>query len=81
MSHGTVAAPKLPREILLPLLAEFCIPRILSKILRKDAIFLQIELRCGQIADVRDIAELQHNSPLSLTALAKAFESSTYEVV
>jgi hypothetical protein len=81
MLHGTAVAPALPLEILLPRLAEFCIPRILCNMLRKDAIFQKIEFRCQQIADVRDIGGSQYNIPLSINALAKAFEWNAYEVV
>jgi hypothetical protein len=81
MWHGTTAAPALPLEILLPRLTEFWIPRTVSNILRKDAIFQTIEFRCQQIVSVRDIAESQHNIPLSINALARAFESNTHEVV
>jgi hypothetical protein len=81
MSHGTTAAPALRLEILLPRLAEFCIPRILCNILQKDGIVRKLEFRCQQIADVRDIAESQHNIPLSINALARAFESTAHEVM
>jgi hypothetical protein len=81
MSHRTAAASALPFKILLPRLAEFCIPRTLCNTLRKDAIFQKIEFRWQKIADVRDIAESQHNIPLSISALARAFESNAHEVV
>jgi hypothetical protein len=81
MSHGTAAAPALPLEIFLARLAEFCTRRTLDNILRKDALFQKIEFRCQQIANVRDIAESQHNIPLSINALTRAFESNAQEVV
>jgi hypothetical protein len=81
MPHGTAAAPALPFQILLPRLAEFCIPRTHCNILREDAIFQKIEFRCQPIADLRDIAESQHNIPLSINALARAFESNAHEFV
>jgi hypothetical protein len=34
----------------------------------------QIEFRCQQIADVRDIAENEHHIQISINALARAFE-------
>jgi hypothetical protein len=81
MSLGTVAAPALPLEILLPRLADFCIPRTLCNSLRKDVIFQKIEFRCQPIACVRDIAESEHNTPLSINALTRAFESNAHAVV
>jgi hypothetical protein len=80
MLHGTAAAPAPPPEILLPRIAEFCIRRSLCDIIRKEAIFQKLESRCQQIADVRDIAESQHNIPLSINALARAFESNADEI-
>jgi hypothetical protein len=74
MSQARAAAPAPPLEIVLPRLAESCIPRILCNILRKDATFQKIEFRCQQFADVRDIAESQHNIPLSVNTVTREFE-------
>jgi hypothetical protein len=81
MSHGTAAMTALPLEIFLPRLSHFRIPRTICGILRKDAIFQKIEFRRQQIASIRDIAESQQNIPLSINALARAFESNAHEVV
>jgi hypothetical protein len=54
---------------------------MLCNIFRKGAIFQDIEFRCQQISDIRDIAESQHNIPLSINALARGFESNAHEVV
>jgi hypothetical protein len=74
MSQGTPAAPALSLEILLPRLAQFCIPRGLCKIFRKDTTVQQFQFRCQQIVDVRDIAKREHNIPISINALARAFD-------
>jgi hypothetical protein len=74
MPQGTVAAAALPLYILVPRLTELYIPRTLCQILRKNATFQEIELRCQQIAWIRDIAEGEHNIPISINALARAFE-------
>jgi hypothetical protein len=74
MSQGTVAAPALLLEILLSRLAELCIPRTLCQILRKDAIFQEIEFQSQQIACARDIAEGERDIPILINALARAFE-------
>jgi hypothetical protein len=71
MSQGTAAALALPLEIFLPRLAQFCIPRTLSQIFRKDTTFRQIQFRCQQIAYVRDIAEREPQIPISINALAR----------
>jgi hypothetical protein len=81
MSHGTAAELALPLEILLPRLAECCIPRTIWNIVRKDAIFQRLEFQCQQIASVRDIAESQHNIPLWINGLTRAFESNAHEGV
>jgi hypothetical protein len=81
MSHGTTAAPALPLEILLPRLAEFCMPRTLGDILRKEATFQKIGFPLQKIADAGEIAESQHNIPLSIDALARAFDSNAHEMV
>jgi hypothetical protein len=75
------AAPALPLEIHLSCLTEFCVPRTLCNIFRKDPIFQKIELGCQPIVDVRDIAESKSNIPLSINALVRAFESNAHEVV
>jgi hypothetical protein len=81
MRQGTAAAPARPLDILLPRLAEFCMPRNFCQILRKDATFQEIEFRCQQIACVRDIAERERNIPMSINALVTAGNSSVHEVV
>jgi hypothetical protein len=42
---------------------------------------LKIESRCQQFSSFRDIAESQHNIPLSINALARAFELNAHEVL
>jgi hypothetical protein len=74
MSERTAAAAAVSLEILLPRLAEFCVPKSLCKFLRKDATFQTIEFRCQQIAYVSDISESQSNTPISINALARAFD-------
>jgi hypothetical protein len=74
MSQSTPAAPAIPLDILLPRLEESCIPRHLCQLLRKDPTFQQIQFRCQQIYYVRDIAEGQHQIPISISALARAFD-------
>jgi transposase len=74
MSQGTPAAPALPLEILLSRLAQFSIPRGLCEIFRKDTTFQQFQLRCQQISYVRDLAEREHNIPISINALARIFD-------
>jgi hypothetical protein len=74
MSQGTPAAPALPLEILLSRLAQFCIPRGLRQIFCKDTTFQQFQFRCQQIVYVRDIAEREHTIPISINALARAFD-------
>jgi hypothetical protein len=68
ISHKTAAAPALPLEILLPRLDKSCTPRILCNSLRKDAIFQQNRIPIPAEFPVRDIAESQHNIPLSINA-------------
>jgi hypothetical protein len=75
MSQGTPAVPALPLEILLPRLAQFCIPRDLCHILRKDTTVQQFQFRCQQIVYVRDIAEREHNISISINGLVRAFDS------
>jgi hypothetical protein len=55
--NGLSARATTQNHLPTPCLAEFCIPKTLCNILRKDAIFQKIEFRCQEIADVRDIAE------------------------
>jgi hypothetical protein len=74
MSQATVAAPTLPLDIFLPRLAQFCIPRGLCQIFRRDRTFQQFQFRYQQIFYVRDIAEREHNIPISINALVRAFD-------
>jgi hypothetical protein len=46
----------------------------LWQIFRKDTTFQQIQFRCQQIGDGRDISEREHNIPISINALARAFD-------
>jgi hypothetical protein len=46
----------------------------LCQIFRKDTTFQQFQFRCQQLSYVRDIAEREHNIPISINALARAFE-------
>jgi hypothetical protein len=74
MPHGiAAAAAALSLDILSSRLAKFYIPRPLCQILRKDATFQEIEFQCQQIAYLRDIAEAEHNIPISINALVRAF--------
>jgi transposase len=43
------------------------------QIFRKDAIFQQSQFQCQQIAYVRDIAKREHQIPISINALTRAF--------
>jgi hypothetical protein len=74
IQQRTAAAPTRSLDILLSSIAKFCIPKTLWQVLRKDVTFQEIEFRCQQIAHVRDIAEREHNIPISINALAMAFE-------
>jgi hypothetical protein len=74
MPQRTPRAPALPLDILLARLPEFCTPRLSCQILGEHAISQEIGLRCQQIADVRDIAEGEHNVPISVNVLATTFE-------
>jgi hypothetical protein len=74
MPQGTAAGPALPVDILLPRLAAFWILRTLCKLLQKDETFQEMEFRCQRIANVRDIAEEEHITHISINALARAFE-------
>jgi hypothetical protein len=74
MSQGTPAAPALPLEIFLPRRAQFCIPPDLCQIFGTDTIFRQFQFRCRHIFSVRDIQERRHNIPISINALARAFD-------
>jgi hypothetical protein len=73
MSQGSAAAPASPLEILFPSLAGFCVPRPLCQISRKDATFQQIQFQCQRLAYVRDIAQREQQIPISINALARAF--------
>jgi hypothetical protein len=46
----------------------------LCKIFRKDTTFQQFQFQCQQIFYVRDIAEREHNIPISINALMRAFD-------
>jgi hypothetical protein len=63
MSQGTLAALALPLEILLPRLAQFCIPRGLCKIFRKDTTFQQFHFRCQQIVYVVSLSSAEVRQP------------------
>jgi hypothetical protein len=54
--------------------ARICIPRTLSQSLCKDGTFQEIKSRCQQIADVREISKGEHDIPISINALERAFE-------
>jgi hypothetical protein len=81
MPQETAAAIALPLDILFSRLSEFCIPRTLCQILRKDASLQEIEFRCEQIACVRNIAEEERHMPILINALARTEYSSVHEVV
>jgi hypothetical protein len=74
MSQGTLAAPALPREIMLARLAQFWIPRDLCQIFQKDTIFQQFQFRCEQSCYLRDIAERENNIPISINGLVRTFD-------
>jgi hypothetical protein len=61
-------------EIPLSRLAEVCVPKLICKFLRKEALFQSIGLRYQQIAYVSDIAESQDNTSISINDLARAFD-------
>jgi hypothetical protein len=73
-SHGMTIEPALPVEVLLSHLTEFCIPRFACNSIQKDQIFQKIELRCEQIANACDVAELPQNISISINALVREFE-------
>jgi hypothetical protein len=52
----------------------------LCQIFREDTTFQQFQFRCEQIVYVRDIAESGHNIPISINALARAFDCSRNSV-
>jgi hypothetical protein len=74
MSQGTAGAPALPLEILLPRLAEFCLPRDLCQIFGKDTAFQQFQFQSQQIVYVRDVAEREQNIPISINAAVRTFD-------
>jgi hypothetical protein len=45
----------------------------LSQLFRKDTTFQQFHFGCQQICYVRDIAEREHNIPISINAMMRAF--------
>jgi hypothetical protein len=74
MSQRTPAASTLPLEIPLSRLAEFWIPRDLCQIFRKGTTFQQFQLGSQRIFYVRDIAEREHNIPISINGLVRVFD-------
>jgi transposase len=76
MSEGMAAAVAGLLEILLPRLAEFCVPKSVCKFLREEVAFQTTEFQCQQIGCVGDIAECQDNVLISINALARAFNWS-----
>jgi transposase len=49
-------------------------PTRFGQIFRIDTTFQQFQLRCEQLFYVRDIAEREHNIPISINALVRAFD-------
>jgi hypothetical protein len=80
MSQGTPGALALPLEVLSPRLAQFYIPRDLCQIFRKDRTFQQFQFQCQHICFTRDIPEREHNIPISINGLVKAFDCSRSSV-
>jgi hypothetical protein len=74
MSGRTATAPALAPEIILPRIAQCCLPDRVCRSLRQGSDFQRLEFRCQQMAFVKDFAESCHNIPTSINALARAFD-------
>jgi hypothetical protein len=74
MSRETAILLALTLEIILPRLAQCCVPDLISKFHREDADFQQFEFRSQQIAFVKDVAESRYKVATSINGLPRAFD-------
>jgi hypothetical protein len=80
MSGKMTATPALALDIILPLLVEFYFRGRGCTFLQGDANFRRLEFRCRRIEFVKEVAESSSNIPVSMNALAMAFERSRSRV-
>jgi hypothetical protein len=74
MSESTAAAPAIPLATLLPLLSEHCLSARAARILEHDEHFQVLQFRSHQIDYVHAFVTSTLSLPISISALAHAFD-------
>jgi hypothetical protein len=74
LSEDTAAGSALPTDLISERLELFYFPDKVRKFLRRDPDFRRLEIRCHQIAYVKDIAESRYNISVVINALIRTFD-------